>query len=291
MTLSICIVNWNTCDLLEACLRSIERYPPPEPFEVIVVDNASTDGSAERVRAMFPKVILIANTENRGYAGANNQAIQRAQGEFILLLNPDTEVHPQTFARALAFLRQNPQVGAIGAKQIFPDGRIQSSLRAFPTPLYLMFEVLGFAKLFPRHPLFSAYRYGWFDYERPIEVDQPMGTFLMVRRAVVEQVGLMDEAFPLFFNDVDWCYRIRQAGWKIMYVPDVVITHHGGASTSQVRLEAIQESHRALERFYQKHYRKRFPLPIYFLIVWLIRVSAWLRVAWARWRVKTPPAR
>lgn len=284
MTLSICIVNWNTRDLLKACLHSIERYPPAEPYEVLVVDNASTDGSAEMVRTQFEWVKLIANSENRGYAGGNNQALTQAQGEFILLLNPDTEIHPETFSKALAFMRHHPEVGAIGAKQVFPDGRIQPSLRAFPTPLPLLCEVLGLAKLFPKCPVFGAYRYGWFDYDRPIEVDQPMGTFLLVRRAVVAQVGLMDESFPLFFNDVDWCYRIKQAGWKIMFVPSVVITHHGGASTSQVRLEAIRESHRALERFYEKHYRLRLPAPLYWTIIGLIRVGGWLRVIWARRR-------
>ena len=284
MTLSICIVNWNTRDLLKACLHSIERYPPAEPYEVIVVDNASTDGSAEMVRTQFEWVKLIANSENRGYAGGNNQAITQAQGEFILLLNPDTEIHPETFSQALAFMRRHPDVGAIGAKQVFPDGRIQPSLRAFPTPRPLLFEVLGLAKLFPKCPMFAAYRYGWFGYDRPIEVDQPMGTFLLVCRAVVARVGLMDESFPLFFNDVDWCYRIKQAGWKIMFVPSVVITHHGGASTSQVRLEAIRESHQALERFYEKHYRSRLPAPLYWAIIGLIRVGGWVRMKWARRR-------
>ncbi len=289
MTLSICIVNWNTRELLRACLRSIERYPPAEPYEVIVVDNASTDGSAEMVRAEFPNVFLIANAENRDYAAGNNQALRQARGEFILLLNPDTEMHPDTLQRAIDFLRAHPEVGAIGAKQLYPNGRLQPSLRAFPTPRNLLFEVLGLAKLFPRSRLFATYRYGWFPYDRPLEVDQPMGTFLMVRRAVVEQVGLMDEAFPLFFNDVDWCYRIKQAGWKIMFVPDVVITHHGGASTRQVRLSAIRESHRALEAFYRKHYRSRLPVWAYGAIIGLIRLSAWVRVAWARWRIA--PAR
>lgn len=289
MTLSICIVNWNTRELLRACLRSIERYPLAEPYEVIVVDNASTDGSAEMVRAEFPNVFLIANAENRGYAAGNNQALRQARGEFILLLNPDTEMHPDTLQRAIDFLRAHPEVGAIGAKQLYPNGRLQPSLRAFPTPRNLLFEVLGLAKLFPRSRLFAAYRYGWFAYDRPLEAEQPMGTFLMVRRAVVEQVGLMDEAFPLFFNDVDWCYRIKQAGWKIMFVPDVVITHHGGASTRQVRLSAIRESHRALEAFYRKHYRSRLPVWVYGAIIGLIRLSAWVRVAWARWRIA--PAR
>ncbi len=294
-TLSICIVNWNTCELLCKCLRSIYRYPPSEPFEVIVVDNGSTDGSAERVRAEFPQVNLIANAENRGYAYGNNQAIAEARGEFLLLLNPDTEMHPDTLNNALRFLRAHPEVGAIGAKQVFPDGTVQPSLRGFPTPSNLFFEVSGLARLFPRSHRLGGYRMRWFQYDRPIEVDQPMGTFLMVRRAVVDQVGPMDTEFPLFFNDVDWCYRIRQAGWKIMFIPDVVITHYGGASTRQVRLEAIRESHRALERFYQKHYRAHLPAPLYWAFVGANRIVCWLRLAWAHIQVargtKSPETR
>ena len=277
-SLSICIVNWNTRELLRACLRSIYQYAPDESLEVIVVDNASSDGSAEMVRVEFPQVILIANSENLGYARGNNQAMEQAQGEFILLLNPDTEMRPDTLRNAIRFLREHPEVGAIGAKQLFPNGQVQPSVRGFPTPRNLLFEVLGLARLFPRSRLFAAYRMRWFSYERPIPVDQPMGTFLMVRRVVIEQVGLMDEAFPLFFNDVDWCYRIWQAGWQIWFVPQVEIVHYGGASTRQVRRAAVRESHRALEQFYRKHYRSRLSLPFYALIVALIRLSTWLRL-------------
>lgn len=285
MTLSICIVNWNTRDLLRACLRSIETYPPDEPYEVIVVDNASTDGSAETVCREFPQVILLANSENRGYAGGNNQAMERARGEFILLLNPDTEMHPDTLRNAIQYLRTHPEVGAIGAKQVFPDGRVQPSLRGFPTPMSLFYELTGLAKLFPNSRRFGAYRMSWFHYDQEIEADQPMGTFLMVRRAVLEQVGLMDEQFPLFFNDVDWCYRIKRAGWSIRFVPSVVITHHGGASTRQVRLHAIRESHRGLEAYYRKHYAHLSPV-VLGVLVGLIRLGGWLRVGWAHWRYR-----
>jgi len=280
ITLSICIVNWNTRELLRACLQSIYRYPPNAPFEVIVVDNASSDGSADMVRTEFPQAVLIANAENLGYARGNNQAIQQAQGEYILLLNPDTEVFPDTLNCALAFLAAHPEAGAIGAKQLFPDGRVQSSVRGFPTPANLLWEVSGLARLFPR--ALGGYRMRAFTYDRVAEVDQPMATFLMARRAVVEQVGLMDEAFPLFFNDVDWCYRIKQAGWRIYFVPEVQILHYGGASTRQVRLSAIRESHRALEAFYRKHYRGRLNPLLYALCVGAIRLGGWLRVQFAR---------
>ncbi|MCS6918532.1 MAG: glycosyltransferase family 2 protein [Fimbriimonadales bacterium] len=284
ITLSICIVNWNTRELLRACLQSLYRCPCAEPFEVIVVDNASADGSAAMVCAEFPQATLIANPENLGYARGNNQAIARAQGEFVLLLNPDTEAFPDTLNRAVAFLRAHPEAGAVGAKQLFPDGRVQPSVRGFPTPANLLYEVSGLARLFPHSRKLGGYRMRWFDYNQTAEVDQPMATFLMTRRAVIAQVGLMDEDFPLFFNDVDWCYRIKQADWKIYYVPEVEILHHGGASTKQVRLSAIRESHRALERFYQKHYRGRLNPLLYGLCIGAIRLGGWLRVAYARLR-------
>ncbi|MGQ9902208.1 MAG: glycosyltransferase family 2 protein [Fimbriimonadales bacterium] len=280
--LSICIVNWNTRELLRACLGSLYRYPPDVPFEVIVVDNASSDDSVAMVRAEFPQVVLIANAENGGYARGNNQALARAQGECLLLLNPDTEVFPDTLSRALSFLRAHPEAGAVGAKQLFPDGRVQASVRGFPTPANLLWEVSGLARLFPRW--LGGYRMRGFTYDRVAVVEQPMATFLMVRRAVVEQVGLMDEAFPLFFNDVDWCYRIVQAGWRIYFVPEVQILHHGGASTRQVRLSAIRESHRALEVFYRKHYRGRVNPLLYALCIGAIRVGGWARVLVARLR-------
>lgn len=282
MTLSICIVNWNTRNHLRACLASIEAHPPDAPYEIMVVDNASQDGSAEMVREQFSHVQLIANRENAGYAAGNNQALILARGEFLLLLNPDTEMHEDTLNQAIAFFQSHPEAGAIGALQRFPNGEIQPSVRAFPYPLPLFFEIIGLSRLFPHHPLFARYRMGAFRYDRVQEVDQPMGTFFMVRRETMSQVGLLDEDFPLFFNDVDWCYRIKQAGWKIYFVPEVTILHHGGASTSQVRRAAIRESHRALERFYRKHFRKRIPTPVFACILAMIRLGAWLRLLRAK---------
>jgi len=282
MTLSICIVNWNTRDYLRACLASIDAHPPDVPYEIIVVDNASQDGSAQMVREQFPHVRCIANPENAGYAAGNNQALRVAQGGFLLLLNPDTEVYQDTLNQALLFFRSHPEAGAVGALQRLPDGDIQPSVRAFPYPQLLFFEVIGLSRLFPQHPLFAGYRMGAFRYDRVQEVDQPMGTFLMVKREVIEQVGPLDEDFPLFFNDVDWCYRIKRAGWKIYFVPDVAILHQGGAATSQIRRAAIRESHRALELFYRKHFRGRIPALLFACMTGIIRLGAWFRLLRAK---------
>ncbi|MCS6949825.1 MAG: glycosyltransferase family 2 protein [bacterium] len=277
MTLSILIVNWNTRELLRACLQSLRRYPLSEPMEVWVLDNASPDGSAEMVRTEFPEVHLVASERNLGYAAGNNLLLQKAQGEYLLLLNPDTEVTEGALDTAVQYLREHPDVAALGAKLVYPDGRVQRSVRGFPEPEAVMWEYLGLARLFPHSRRFGAYRMTWFTYDQIAEVDQPMGTFLMLSRRAVQAVGLMDERFPIFFNEVDWCYRAKQQGLRMVFHPGVVIIHHGGASTRQVRPQMIWESHRSLQKFYEKHYRHRLPKPVYWLIRASIFLNAWLR--------------
>ena len=213
--LSVCIVNWNTRDYLRDCLASLYAHPPDEALEVIVVDNASADGTAPMVSSEFPQTVLIANADNRGYAEGNNQALERAQGDTLLLLNPDVVVHPDTLARALAFLRAHPDCGALGCRLIGADGLTQRSVRGFPDPLPVLWEYCGLSRLWPRSRVFGAYRMTFFDYGRPAEVDQPMGTFLMIPRPAFAEVGLMDLQFPIFFNEVDWCWRAKRGhGWR-----------------------------------------------------------------------------
>ncbi|HZO89921.1 MAG TPA: glycosyltransferase family 2 protein [Chthonomonadaceae bacterium] len=271
VVLSIAIVNWNTRDLLLGALASIYDAPPAFPFEVIVVDNASSDGSAEAVAARFPQVCLIANSGNEGYARGNNQAMERARGTYILLLNPDVLLPPGGLERAVAFMEQHPEAGALGVRQVHPDGRWQRSVRGFPSPLAVLWELACLSRLFPGSRVFGAYRMTWFDYAHTAEVDQPMGTFLLLRRAVMEQVGLLDEDFPIFFNEVDWCLRCKRAGWKIYFTPDVEIVHYGGASTAQVGAAMAWESRRSLLRFYAKHYRA----PWFWPLRWLIAAASW----------------
>jgi GT2 family glycosyltransferase len=275
--LSIAIVNWNTRDLLLDALASIYDAPPAFPFEIIVVDNASADGSAEAVAARFPHVHLIANRDNAGYAQGNNQAIKAARGAYILLLNPDVLLPPGGLEKAVAFMEAHPEAGALGVRQAHPDGRLQRSVRGFPTPMAVLWELAGLSRLLPQSHVFGAYRMTWFDYARVAEVDQPMGTFLLLRHAAVEQVGLLDEAFPIFFNEVDWCLRCKRAGWKIYFTPDVEIVHYGGASTVQVGAAMAWESRRSLLRFYAKHYRAPWFWPLRGLIAAASWPHAWLQ--------------
>lgn len=268
MLLSVCIVNWNTRDYLAECIKSLHQYPARGAVqEIIVVDNASNDGSPEMVTTKFPEVKLIRNSDNRGYAEGNNQAIKASTGDFVLLLNPDVIIHKNALTRAMLFMVSNPLVGVLGCRLISPDGSTQSSLRSFPDPIPVMWEYLGFSKLFPKNKNYGAYRMTYFDYEHPGEVDQPMGTFLMISRKCLEQVGLMDIQFPIFFNEVDWCYRAkREHGWRIYYTPEVTITHYGGSSTKQVKPQMIEESHRSFIRFYEKYYKNKISPVLYNII-------------------------
>ena len=275
--LSVAIVNWNTRQLLLDALASIYSAPPSFPFEVIVVDNASADGSAPAVAHAYPQVHLIANADNRGYAEGNNQAMKAARGAYILLLNPDVLLPAHGLERAVAFLEARPEAGALGVKQIHPDGSLQRSVRGFPTPLAVCWELIGLSRLFSRSRVFGAYRMTWFDYDAVLEVDQPMGTFLLLRRVAMEQVGMLDEDFPIFFNEVDWCLRCKRAGWKIYFTPEVEIIHYGGASTMQVGASMAWESRRGLLRFYAKHYRAPWFWPLRAVIALASWPHAWLQ--------------
>lgn len=279
MLLSVCVVNWNTRDFLRECLAALRNCPPRTSIqspiigaegptmELIVVDNSSADHSAEMVASEFPEVQLIANCKNLGYAMGNNQALQHASGDWILLLNPDVIVHDDTLTNAIAFAAQHPEAAAVGARLIGANGETQRSIRAFPDPAPVLWEYLGLGRLFPKSRRFAAYRMDWLDYDQPAEVDQPMGSFLLISRHALTTVGLFDPQFPIVFNEVDWCFRARREhGLKIYYAPSIAATHYGGESTKQIKARMVTESHRSLLRFYEKHYKNDLPLPLYWLI-------------------------
>lgn len=250
--LSVLIVNWNTRPFLRSCLESLARFPSSEPTELIVVDNASSDQSAEMVSSEFPEARLIASPVNTGYAKGNNLAFVEASGDWLLTLNPDVEVLDGTLDRALAVLKKNPDAGCVSVRQLGLDGSTQRSVRGFPSTIGILGDVLRI-----RSGRFDSYRLDRFDYEKEQEAPQPMGTFLLLRREALETVGdprrPFDESFPIFFNEVDLLLRLRKAGWKCIYTPAAAILHHGGESTKLVRKSMIWESHRSLVRFLRKH--------------------------------------
>lgn len=266
--LSIVIVNWKTCEPLRSCLASIEQNPPHTPYEVIVVDNDSNDGSAEMVSSYFSWVKLICPGSNIGYACGNNLGISNASGQFVLTLNPDTVFEDASIESALDSLRENKSFGALSIKLLSKSGETQSSVRGFPTIVNVFAAWVKLDKLFPASIL-GSYSLPCFDYQSTGPAPQPMGTFLLFRREALETVGdpgrPFDERFPIFFNEVDLLYRMSKAGWPCMYLHSAHVVHLHGASTRQVRKSMIWESHKSLLRYFDKHVKGGLRLALPFV--------------------------
>jgi len=265
LDLGIVVTSYNTRDLLRTCLRSVYASQGDFTFEVCVVDNASSDGSAEMVAAEFPQARLIANEENVGYPSANNQGLQ-AFGfaetpnskpqipKFALLLNSDTELPPDALARMLDFVAERPDAGIAGPKLVLPDGSLDLACRrSFPAPEVSFYRLVGLSRLFPRSRRFGRYNLTYLDPDQVTEVDSVVGAFMLVRAEAIAQVGLMDGRFFLYGEDLDWAYRIKAAGWKAYYNPAVTVLHVKRASTRQNPRARI-EFYRAMDMFYRKHY-------------------------------------
>lgn len=260
MRLSIIIVSWNVVDLLRRCLESLRDDlqgidAGGIETEVFVVDNASADDSAAMVEREHSWVRLIANKKNLGFAVANNQALKESKGDYVLLLNPDTEIRPGAVSYLVDFLQSHPAAAVVAPQLLNSDGSIQRSCRAFPTFAGMFYELAGLSKLFPHSPIFGNYKMLDFDHAHEREVDQPEGACLMMRRTVIEEVGPLDEGFFMLFEEVDWCYRIKKNGWQIWFSPGAQVIHHYGQSIKQVKAKMIVSSHKGLYRFWTKHYK------------------------------------
>jgi GT2 family glycosyltransferase len=246
--LSIIIVNWNTRDYLLRCLRSVFRMRERESREVIVVDNSSRDGSVEEVKRLFPGIDLIVNEQNFGFAKATNQGIKHSSGTFVLLLNPDTEVPDGSIERLVAFMRNYPDAGIAGAQLLNEDGSRQNSIANFPS---LATEILNkslLRRLFPqRYPGKER------EYSGPIEVDSVIGACMLVRRQAMEKVGILDEDYFLFLEETDWCYRMKNAGWKVYHVPQAEIVHFQGRGAESRKKEAKVEYYTSRYQFFKKN--------------------------------------
>ena len=282
---SVLIVSWNTRDLLRDCLASLLEHQARARIEIIVLDNASRDGSAEMVAREFPGARLIASAENLGFAAGNNRAFEISAGEFIWLLNPDTQVLEGALDALLGRFEMDNRCGAVASALIDArDGRTQRSCRAFPTPGALWAEASGLARAFPRSRRFGFYRMGHWNMRSARVVEQPMAASFLIARAVVLDCGeLFDLRFPIFFNDVDLCRRVVDRGWHIWFEPASRVRHWGGASTSQARSAMILESHRSLEKYLRLH-PGRAPLWLRLATILLVRVTGAARWTVARWR-------
>ncbi len=254
LDLSIIIVNYNVKHYLRECLQSIYRSTKEINFEITVVDNNSTDGSVDMVKSEFLGVKLIENCQNLGFAKATNQGLRENKGRYVLLLNPDTIVLPNALDRMVEFMEANFHAGALGCKLLYPDGRLQPSCRSFPTLTTAFFENTGLEKLFLRNRIIGRHRIGHWDYNDIREVDQPMGSALMVRREAITQAGLMDEQFHMYYEDVDWCFRIKKRGWKIYFIPLAQIIHYGGQSAWPNMPKMKIQRYKSRHKFFRKHY-------------------------------------
>ncbi|WP_201317985.1 glycosyltransferase family 2 protein [Paenibacillus sp. EPM92] len=267
MDLSIIVLNYNTKQLTLNCLESIRNSVTEYLYEIILVDNHSTDGSIEAFERHYPEIELIRNQVNVGFSKGNNQAMKIARGRYVLLLNSDTIVNSDTLDVMLQFMDQRPTVGAAGCKVVLPDGSLDKACRrGFPTPSASFYYAFGFAKLFPRVPRFNQYQLSYLDPDQDYPVDCLVGAFMMVRREVIDQVGMLDEDFFMYGEDIDWCYRIKEAGWGIHYYPYTEIVHYKGASSRRRPFKIIYEFHRAMILFHKKHYEKKYSWVVNLLV-------------------------
>jgi len=257
--ISIIIVNYNTCRLTLECLQSVYQSETHYSYEIILIDNHSQDDSVESIRTRYPGVQVIANPENTGFARANNQGFAAASGRYMLLLNSDTVVRQDTLETMISLMDRRPELGASGCKVILPDGSLDKACRrGFPTPAASFYYAFGFSKLFPDKPRFNGYQLGYLDADAEYPVDCLVGAFMVVRREAIDKVGGLDENFFMYGEDLDWCYRIKEAGWGIYYYPQTTIVHLKGGSARRRPLRIVYEFHRAMVLFHRKHYSKRY---------------------------------
>ena len=281
MDLSVVIVNYNVKYFLEQCLHAVHKALEGISGEVIVVDNNSVDGSCSHIRERFPWVKLIGNRENTGFSRANNQAIKQSTGKYVLLLNPDTVVEEDTFRKCLEFMERHPDAGALGVKMI--DGRghfLPESKRALPTPRVAFYKIFGLATLFPRSRRFGRYHLGHLDSDQVNEVEVLAGAFMFIRREALDRVGLLDEDYFMYGEDIDLSYRIMKGGYRNYYFPETTIIHYKGESTKKGSLNYVMVFYQAMIIFARKHFSSRNARTYSFLI----NLAIYLRAALAMTR-------
>ncbi len=254
MEISFIIVSWNACKYLEQCLESVERESSGLEIEIIVVDNASTDGSPEMVQKKYPKVSLIKQTENLGFAKANNLGLSESKGDFLFLINSDIIVKKDCIKRLLAFLKDNPDVGIAGPRILYPDGTFQRSCMKFVNLWSSFCIAIGLSSIFPKSRIFGGFEMGWIKWDQTCNVDIVNGCFWAIRRTAFEQVGGLDERFFMYGEDMDWCKRFSDAGWKRVFFNDAESIHFGGASSSNKPIRFYIEMIKANLQYWKKHH-------------------------------------
>ncbi|HON17673.1 MAG TPA: glycosyltransferase [Salinivirgaceae bacterium] len=272
--LSVIIVSYNVRYFLEQCLHSVFKASSRMAVEVFVVDNDSSDDSCSMVKEKFPAVTLIENKQNVGFSAANNQAIKLSQGEYILLLNPDTIVQEDTFEKIIDFMDHHPDAGGLGVKMIDGNGKfLPESKRGLPTPLTAFYKIFGLSSVFPKSKVFGKYHLTYLDNNQIHSVDVLSGAFMLLRRSVLDTIGLLDETFFMYGEDIDLSYRITLAGYKNYYFPLTTIVHYKGESTKKNSLNYVKIFYDAMKIFYDKHFHGRFT----FMLTPLIKTAIYFR--------------
>ncbi|OGE87917.1 MAG: hypothetical protein A3J07_00160 [Candidatus Doudnabacteria bacterium RIFCSPLOWO2_02_FULL_49_13] len=262
MDLSVIILTYNAKDLLRQCLQSVFASATGFEFEVLVPDNGSTDGAIEMVKAEFPRAKLIENGRNLGFAKGNNVAIKQAAGRYVLLLNPDTTVRLETLDLSIKYMDAHSDVGIMGGKVILPNGQLHEACRRrFPNPANAFLRLFGFRK-------FSNYNYRNVPVNQEMEVDSVVGAYLLIRKSVIDRIGLLDERFFMYGEDLDWCWRAKAAGFKVMYYPKAELTHYLYGSARFVKFRSVAWAHEAMKIFYRKHYANQHN-PLFNALVYL----------------------
>ncbi len=276
--LGIVIVNWNTADELERCLATVFASEGDFSYRVVVVDNASTDNSVAMVQEKFPRVELIETGDNLGYPRGNNVGLRHlgyhGAGQvdddaprYALLLNPDTEVPLDSLYRMTQFMDSRPDIGIAGPKLLLPDGSLDRACRrGFPTPMVSFYHFSGLAKLFPDNERFGRYNMTFANPDEELEIDSVVGAYLQIRKEAIEQAGLLDEVYFMYAEDIDWCYRVKAAGWKVWYYAPVTV-YHVKRAASRKSPKAQFEFWRAMLIFYRKYYRKTTPFIVHTIIL------------------------
>jgi N-acetylglucosaminyl-diphospho-decaprenol L-rhamnosyltransferase len=257
---SVIIITYNSIDMIPGCLASLSQALRSFSSQIFIIDNASSDRTdlwlsenRSHLETRFSCVQIIFNKQNLGYSAGTNQGLKRALGEWILLLNPDVILLPDTVTALLKCFAGDNRIGVVAPQLRFPHGGIQPSCRAFPGKRDVLVDCLGLNRLFASSARLNRWRMAGFDHRQSREVDQPQGAFLLMRQSVLREVGFLDERFPMFFSDVDWCLRVKQLGWRILFCAETYAYHKKGASVYQKRPQMILSSHRSFIRFFQKY--------------------------------------
>ncbi len=280
MDLSVIIVNYNVKYFLEQCLHSVQKARDGLDTEVFVVDNNSVDGSAAMVQEKFPGVKLIRNNENIGFSAANNQAIRASSGRYVLLLNPDTVIEEDTLVKCMAYMEEHPRTGSLGVKMINGKGEfLPESKRALPTPGVAFYKIFGLSRLFPKSRLFGRYHLGYLDRDQTHPVDILPGAFMMLRKSALDEVGLLDEGFFMYGEDIDLCYRLLNAGYENIYYPQTTIIHYKGESTKKGSLNYVVTFYNAMRVFARKHFSRKMARSYSLIINLAIYFRAFLAIS------------